>query len=156
MGLSVTTFDFDPSIGPNFVRDVTRLPFKSGAFHCILAAEVLEHLPFDEFVGTLAELKRVCSASVIVTLPTPLVGPSALINVPAWNPMAISIGRPYAVRHRFDGQHYREVGKAGHGMRRVKRCIREIGLRIVRSFRLAPSLFYYFFVCDVGSGERNP
>jgi SAM-dependent methyltransferase len=150
-GYEVTSLDFDPAIVPSVVGDVMRLPFKPAVFDCVLAAEVLEHLPFEEFGRALIELRRVSGSSVIVTLPAPFVGVSALINLPRFSATELYVGAPYAVRHRFDGQHYWELGKLGYGLRRVKRLVRKSGLEIVRSFRPAPSLFCYFFVCTVGA-----
>ena len=145
-GLEVTTLDFDESVHPDLVADVTDIPSPDGAYDCVIAAEVLEHLPFEQFPAALAELKRVCRGHVIVTLPAPFVGLSSLVNVPRLNPKGIFLGLPYFVRHRWDGQHYWELGKRGFGKRRIRSLIRDCGFKIVREFRPAPSLFCYFFV----------
>jgi hypothetical protein len=142
----VTTLDFDPSVRPDVVGDVTKIPCDNGTFDCVLAAEVLEHLPFEEFGAALSELKRVSRGHVVVTLPAPFVGVSALFNLPKMRPKGLFVGVPYFVRHRFDGEHYWELGKRGYGRRRIRRVIHECGLRIVKEFRPAPSLYCYFFV----------
>lgn len=148
-GYAVTTLDFDPAVRPNVVGDVTRLPLADGSFDCVLAAEVLEHLPFEEFGTALRELRRVSRRSVIVTLPAPFVGVSALWNWPKFEPKGMFIGVPYAVKHRWNGEHYWELGKRGYGLREVKRRIRESGFTIERAFRPAPSLYCYFFALAV-------
>lgn len=145
-GYSVTTCDFDPAIRPDVVADVRTLPFADRAFDTALAAEVLEHLPFEHFGTALAELARVAKQTVIVTLPAPFVGIAALLNLPKLRPQTLHVGVPYAVKHRFNGEHYWEVGKAGYGLTKVKKQIEASGLRIVRAFRPAASLYCYFFI----------
>lgn len=148
-GLEVTTLDFDESVRPDITADVTSIPVDSKSYDCVLAAEVLEHLPFEEFGTALTEMKRVSSGHVIITLPAPFVGLSALLNLPAIRPIKFSLGFPYCKPHKFDGQHYWDLGKWGFGRRRVRRAIRDCGLRIVKEFRPVPSLYCYFFVLSV-------
>lgn len=47
--------------------DATTLPFPDGAFDLVLAIEVFEHLP--DTGGALRELHRVCSGSLIASVP---------------------------------------------------------------------------------------
>jgi hypothetical protein len=150
-GLDVTTLDYDESLRPDLLADVTKIPCEAGSFDSVLAAEVLEHLPFEESGTTLCELRRVSRGHVIVTLPAPFAGLSALISFPGIGLKGLYLGLPYFARHRFGGQHYWELGKRGYGKRRVRRIIREAGLKIVKEFRPAPSrcaglhLFYDAF-----------
>lgn len=147
-GYRVTTCDFDPAIGPDVVADVRRLPFADRSFDTVIAAEVLEHLPFDDFGTALQQLARIAERAVVVTLPAPFLGIAALLNLPGLRPRAMHVGVPYAVRHRFNGEHYWELGKAGYGLATVKKQIEASGLRIVRAFRPAASLYCYFFVTE--------
>jgi hypothetical protein len=148
-GFDVTTLDFDPRLQPNAVGDVTRIPFRDDSFDCVLAAEVLEHLPFEDFGTAIGELKRVSRGQVVVTLPAPFVGISTLWNWPLLEPRGLFLGVPYWVRHRFNGEHYWELGKRGFSVGRIRRYMRQQGLTILREFRPAPSLYSYFFVMAV-------
>jgi hypothetical protein len=144
-GYRVTTLDFDRAVRPDVVGDVVRLPFDNRSFDCVLAAEVLEHIPFDELGRALGELRRVSRNSVIVTLPAPFLGVSALWNLPRREPKGVYLGVPFVIEHRWDGEHYWELGKRGYGIRKVKRTIARSGLRLIKAFRPAPSLYCYFF-----------
>jgi SAM-dependent methyltransferase len=148
-GLQVTTLDFDPKLRPDAVGDVTRLPFADKSFDSTIAAEVLEHIPFADFATALRELKRVSRSYVIVTLPAPFVGVSALINWPLLEPRGLFLGLPYWRKHAFNGEHHWELGKRGYELRRITDVITRSGLAIERRFRPAPSLYCYFFVCRV-------
>ncbi len=69
-GYQVTTCDFAKDLEPDVVADVRMLPFKDDKFDVILAAEVLEHIPFDEVAKALSELRRVSKKYLIVSIPS--------------------------------------------------------------------------------------
>ena len=145
-GRRVTTADFDPTVRPTAVSDVVHLPFADASVDCVLAAEVLEHLPFAELPAALAELRRVTAGALVLTLPAPFVGLSGLLNLTKLKPRRLHVGLPYMRRHRFDGQHHWELGKRGTSVRTVRAAIQAAGLTVVREYRPAPSLYNYVFV----------
>lgn len=145
-GLQVDTLDFDPALKPDIVGDVTALPLEDKSYDCVLAAEVLEHLPWSDFALALRELRRVCRGHVVLTLPAPFLGLSLMGGMTWVENIAFHLGLPHWKRHRFDGQHYWEVGKRGTERRVVRRVIREAGYSIVREYRPAPSRYCLFFL----------
>ncbi|MCH7850447.1 MAG: class I SAM-dependent methyltransferase, partial [Nanoarchaeota archaeon] len=48
LGYEVITVDNNPDIEPDVVADISSLPFEDNAFDLVLAAEILEHLDFNE------------------------------------------------------------------------------------------------------------
>ena len=48
-GVKVKTCDFDKGLKPDVVADVRKLPFRDREFDTVIAFEVLEHLPFEDF-----------------------------------------------------------------------------------------------------------
>ncbi len=145
-GLDVSTLDVDPALRPSIVGDLRRMPFADNAYDTILIAEVLEHLPFEQFDEALAELRRVTGKSLIITLPCPLVGFNVGLNLPILDPIFLSLGFRQMSKPRFDGQHYWELDRRGYPKRRIRRHIRDAGFEIVREFRPGLSLYNYFFV----------
>lgn len=145
-GLQVDTLDFDPELKPDIVGDVTCLPLADKAYDCVLAAEVLEHLPWKEFNTALAELRRVCRGHVVLTLPAPFLGLSLMGNMTWVDTIALHLGLPHWKRHRFDGQHYWEVGKRGTERRVVRKAILQAGFQIEHEYRPAPSRYCLFFL----------
>jgi methyltransferase family protein len=145
-GRRVVTADFDRSVGPSVVSDVVRLPLAESGVDCVLAAEVLEHLPFAELGAALAELRRVTRRHLVLTLPAPFVGLSGLLNLTKVSPRRLHLGLPYRRRHRFDGQHHWELGKRGTSVRAVRSAIEAVGFAVDREYRPAPSLYNYVFV----------
>jgi hypothetical protein len=144
-GYDVTTCDPDSDVGADVRAGVEQLPFADESFDLSLAAQVLEHLPFERFVPRLRELARVVSRHVVVTLPAPLVGLSLLLNLPRFEPLGLSLGLPYW-RPIRRGEHFWEIGRRGYPLRRIRRAFREAGLDVRQAFRSPLSLFSYVFI----------
>ncbi len=145
-GLNVTTLDIDAELGPNCAGDIRELPFADGSFDTVLAAEVLEHLPYSDLDRSLSELRRVARTHVVVTLPCALVGVHVGINLPILEPFFLAFGFRQWTRPRFDGQHYWELDRRGYPKRRIRRAMVRAGFAIEREFRPGLSLYNYFFV----------
>jgi SAM-dependent methyltransferase len=145
-GLDVVSLDLDAALSPSLAGDIIRLPIADHAVDTVLAAETLEHLPFEEFRPALCELARVARGHVIITIPYRTIGLAIGLNLPFIEPLFTSFGLPYRTTNRFDGQHYWEMGRRGFSRRRVRKHIRAAGLHIVREFRPPLSLFAYGFV----------
>ena len=82
IGFDVTTCDIDPRLKPDFVGNVTSLPFKKGGFDLVICFEVLEHIPYVSVKKALKEINRVTNESAIV---------SVFASVPAsfrWNSLS--------------------------------------------------------------------
>ena len=147
-GLNMSSLDLDPALGPTCAGNVRAMPFADESFDTVLAAEVLEHLPFEEFGTCLCELRRVCRRHVVVTLPCALAGIHVGVNLPILAPVFFALGLRQWTRPRFDGQHYWELDRRGYAKRRIRRAVREAGFSIVRAFRPGLSLYNYFFVLE--------
>ena len=87
LGIERPTLDTDLRLGPELGGDVSKIPLRTASFDCVLAAEVLEHIPFEIFGLALDELIRVSRRYIIITLPAPLFGDSALISIPQLEPI---------------------------------------------------------------------
>ncbi len=68
MGRQVVTVDIDLSLAPNIVGSVSRLPFLGNSFPVINVCEVLEHLPYSDFVNALEEINRVTRQYVVLSV----------------------------------------------------------------------------------------
>jgi ubiquinone/menaquinone biosynthesis C-methylase UbiE len=81
-GLDVTTVDIDEKLGPDVVADVRRLPFPDGSFDTVLAAEILEHMPWEELPLAVSELSRVARRGAVVSVPNSDVTLTLMARVP--------------------------------------------------------------------------
>jgi ubiquinone/menaquinone biosynthesis C-methylase UbiE len=147
MGIQVTTVDIDPGLHPDIVASVTELPVENGAFDLVSACEVLEHIPFKEFKKSLAELARVSSSYVLISLPDARRTLLHLVfKIPLFNEIALRLRVMKGESHIFDGQHYWEIGKRGFPPSYIRAVIKDCGLDIIEDHAYHDAPFYHFFL----------
>lgn len=128
-GFSVTTFDLDKELSPDYVGDLRKLPFKDNSFDLIMCCEVLEHLPFSEFKKVLSEIRRVSKKNAIISIPNSSKTISFHFKFPGMfflfhKPLlSFVFSIPFPTKHKFNGQHYWEIGKRGYPLRKIKKSI---------------------------------
>lgn len=150
MRMSVTSIDIDARLRPTAVADITKLPFADKSFDCVLAAEVLEHIPFAEVGGALKDLTRVSRKSIVITLPHfSRFSPSIALKIFPFVPRVqkvfpISL---FAPNHQFDGQHYWEIGKRETLIYKVKELFSAVtNFRLTRDYLIEENPFHHMFV----------
>lgn len=147
-GVQVVTCDIAEDLHPDIVGSITALPCKDGEFDVVLAAEVLEHIRFEDVPQALRELARVSSKHVVVSLPHPgQVLLSAVFKLPflSWHSLRLQI--PFFWKtHAFNGEHYWELGKKGYPVSRFIACAKEAGLVLKQSVKYADDPVHRFFI----------
>lgn len=148
IGIKVTTCDIDKSLKPDVVASILNLPFKNDSFDVILCAEVLEHLPFRDFQKSLKELQRVCKKAVVITLPH-----FSLTNlylglklIPYIPKIEFSLKVDWPFKHKFEGEHYWEIGKKGYSLQKIKNEFEKSGFKVVKSYYPKENPRHQFFV----------
>lgn len=148
-GIKVTTVDIARDLGPDVVASVTALPFGDDTFDLVLAAEVLEHIPFSEVSQALREINRVSKKYVVISLPHAGYVFSLEFKIPLLKKVAIIWKLPlFWKKHQFNGEHYWELGKRGFGRSRIKKLIRKAGLKILESRIYADDPAHCFFTLE--------
>lgn len=150
-GYKVTTADLSPDLEPDLVADVRDIPVPDGAFDVVACCEVLEHLPFSEFVPALVELRRVARRRLVLSVPdvSHSVEASLLLPKLGQRHVAISLGvlaRPWPTDRTGRENHYWEIGFRGTPLSVVKRRIRDAGWHIERTWRVPEMRWHRFFV----------
>ncbi|MBI4215500.1 MAG: methyltransferase domain-containing protein [Parcubacteria group bacterium] len=160
--IAVVTVDIDYRLRPTVGADVTKLPFADKSFDCVLAAEVLEHIPFAEVAGALKELARVSRNAIVITLPHySRFSPSIALKIFPFVPRVhkvfpISLILP---KHRFDGQHYWEIGKKETPLAKVNKMFSAIdGWRLTRDYLIEENPFHHVFILksNLESNKETP
>jgi SAM-dependent methyltransferase len=148
--ISLTTLDIAEDLNPDFLGSVTDMPFDDKQFDLVVCCEVLEHLPFTDFLPALKEIRRVACRKVILSLPDrrhnyffntriPWIGKFRL----DWFPeRSILAHKAFA----FNSEHYWEIGYKGTLTRDVTKNIKEAGFRIEQQYRLAKHDYHCFFI----------
>lgn len=149
MNVKVMTLDIDPKLRPTVCADVAAIPFGDKSFDTVLAAEILEHIPFSEVPKALRELSRLAGKSIVITLPhfshfAPSIALKLFPYVPRLSKV-FPISLP--AKHKFDGQHYWEIGKSGFPISAVRRLLaKSTGMDLVKDYLIEENPFHHVFV----------
>lgn len=149
-GYNVVSLDIDTSLDPDITGSVAKLPLRDSSFDIACCFEVLEHLPYGRFSDGLAEICRVCRRAAILSLPDanrcyyigfrlPKIGARRFV---------FELPRLKCPSHRFDGEHYWEIGKKGFSLQRIRQAMSSSGFRIRRTYRPFEVFSHRFFVLD--------
>lgn len=112
--------DIDSDLNPDILGSVLEMPLKNNSFDLLVCCQVLEHLPFGKFEDALREIYRVSKKSVIISLPYANVNYYSENKIPLLGKKKISITVPrFYEFHKFDGQHYWEIGKRSYSMKKI-------------------------------------
>ncbi|MDR1199765.1 MAG: class I SAM-dependent methyltransferase [Prevotellaceae bacterium] len=144
-GIRVYTFDFDKNLHPDFEGDVTNIDTILGdkRFDVILCCQVLEHLPRDRFEDVLRQLSQ-HAGNVIISLPDSAIKYKFEIKLPVVKTIKINMYiHNFFKKHKFDGEHYWEIGTRGHTRRSVLKSMAKFFT--VNKWYLAPYNPYHLF-----------
>lgn len=145
--LAVTTFDFDSTLQPDIVGDVRQLAgcCGEGCADAVVAFQVLEHLPFDQFETALGQMAAAARDAVIISLP--YYGWDASLRARFWKRQwAFGFRWSKYPRWEFDGEHHWEIATRGHSLKTVRGVIRRV-LKIERDYFCPDYPYHYFFEC---------
>ena len=145
--IQYTSADVADDLKPDVVTDVLAMAFADNSFDVVCAFEVLEHLPFEKFEQALKELKRVAKNTV-------------LISLPHWGRhFSIDVRLPFFKRlrwqkkfnlmpiaHKFNGQHYWEIGKRDYPVSRITSALKTSGLELLNDYIAFESPYHHFFI----------
>jgi len=149
MGYPVKTLDIDPEVCPDVVGSIHKLPFVDNEFDLILAAEVLEHLPFENVPQAVSELKRVSRRFVIITLP--YAGSRFLfrLKIPKIPELIVFLPIPYFwKKHKKTSEHFWEMGKRGFSRGKIRRLFAKCGFKVLKEKIFHDDFNHIFFVLE--------
>jgi len=150
IGINIKTCDFDKSLKPDVLADILNLPFKRNSFDVVLCAEVLEHIPFENFSRALSNIHKVAKHYAVITLPgfsiTSLYFGIKLIPFISKKEISIKVG--YPLKHQFLGEHFWEIGKKGYPLSKVQKKIKEAGFKAKHYFYPLENPKHNFFILE--------
>jgi ubiquinone/menaquinone biosynthesis C-methylase UbiE len=144
--IKVVTLDIDEDLKPDVAASVVKMPFNDRQFDAVLCAQVLEHLPYEDFDRALLEIYRVSRSGAVISLPH--FGPAIrfLLKIPFLSELRFILKLPYPIKHQFKGEHYWEIGKRGYPLRRIRNDIKKSGFIIERDFVVFENPLHHFFI----------
>lgn len=129
------------------VGSVMALPFPDNAYDCVLAAEILEHIRFEDVPKALSEIARVTRKSAVISIPHPGWVFSFVFKLPLLPQIELFFQIPFFWKtHTFNGEHYWELGKKGYPVRRFLQTASDAGLQLVSYKKYADDPAHRFFL----------
>ncbi|MDE2001609.1 MAG: class I SAM-dependent methyltransferase [Patescibacteria group bacterium] len=146
-GFKVVTMDIAEDLRPDVVADITEMPFQNDAFDTVSCCEVLEHLPFEDSVKALTEIKRVAKNYAVISIPDHRrVLLSLAIKLPFFQEKYFIIRVPSLKKHVFNGLHYWEIGHIGYPLSKIRNTLRGVGFTIEKDFTIPENPLVHFFI----------
>jgi len=147
-GLNLTTLDIDQELKPDIIGTVLDIPFADGSFDVIACYELLEHLQYENFYKALSEIFRVCKSYAILSLPDASRVYRVYVQIPKVGVFKrlISLPRLKNPIHKFNGEHYWEIGKVGYPLSKITKDIERPGFNIKKTYRIFENPYHRFFI----------
>ncbi len=149
--IDVTTVDIQPELKPDVVASVTELPFADDSFDVSMCCQVLEHLPFDQFLPALKELGRVSRTAVVISLPDCTPHYTLHLRLPKFHRVTYNWSRRVSPSqnakdavYKRDG-HYWEIGYPGTRLIDLRNILAN-HIHIDRSWRVPECPYHRFIV----------
>lgn len=154
LGYHVTTCDFDETVQPDVVADVRQLPVADSSHDVVMACQILEHLPWDQFGIALAELARVSKRYVLISLPRRHTGFEWIIKVPGIHTLFkrgfLDLFLPIPLKFpgfAESGQHYWEIDQWVTSQAMVRRELEKM-FHVRKIFSPPLNKYHVFFVLE--------
>lgn len=146
-GLSVATLDVEDSLKPDITASATNMPVQDNTYDAVLVAEVLEHLPFEDFEKAMSEINRVSKDYAVISLPHYGSVIAGMFKIPLIKWLRFVLKFPSFKKHTMqENGHYWEIGKKGYPLSRVKKSMRNAGFIVMRDYNIVEYPYHHFFV----------
>ncbi|PIP67254.1 MAG: methyltransferase type 11 [Parcubacteria group bacterium CG11_big_fil_rev_8_21_14_0_20_41_14] len=144
---AVTTLDIDASLQPDVVASVIAMPVPDKSYSVVLAAEILEHLSFEDLKKALKEIYRASKDYAVISLPDCRRIIAVSIKLPLFNWMRFVIKIPFSRQSKTeDAGHFWEIGKKGYSVSRIKKEMRNAEFEILKDYNIVEYPYHHFFI----------
>ena len=147
-GIKIASMDIITELAPLVVGAVEKIPFAPESFDVILCCEVLEHLPYSNFVPSVKNLAETARRFLILSLPDVSTVYRVHFELPRMKKIKTMFHHPYPrpVPHTFDGEHHWEIGKKSYSLKRIIADFTLCGLDIIETYRVFEFPYHRFFI----------
>ncbi|HED05056.1 MAG TPA: class I SAM-dependent methyltransferase [Ignavibacteria bacterium] len=139
--------DIAEDLNPDIIGSVENINLPDNSVDLVCAFEILEHLPFDKFEKCLTEIRRVSKSDVVISLPHFGHTIKFSFKIPFLKEKKISFKIPHHPKHKFNGQHYWEIGKKGYSSSKIRKIISKY-FKIRKNFIPFNNQYHYFYILE--------
>jgi len=146
------SLDVAEDLNPDFIGDVRTFNLDK-KFDMVVAFQILEHIPFEDFDKALSNVKKHANDYVLISLPYP--NPFIKINIqlyPFFNIDKI-LKIPFPKEKKFDGEHYWEIGRKGYPLSKIKKYLNKF-FEIEDEYLIKETGKEHIFICKIKKGAR--
>jgi len=146
--VNILTLDIDKRLNPDIVGSVLDVPFPDNSFEVVACYELLEHLQYKNFYKALSEIFRVSKSYAILSLPDASRVYRMYLQIPKIGTFKRLILLPRLKNpiHKFNGEHYWEIGKAGYPLSKITKDIEKVRFNIKKTYRIFENPYHRFFI----------
>lgn len=144
--VSVDTLDLDPRLEPTILGSLTNVNLDGYNYDIVCAFQILEHIPYENFISCVDNMLNGSQKYVIFSLPNAKQAYRYSFKIPFFKQYDFFINLPVKQKeHIFDGEHYWEVEKKGYAVNKIIYDLSSI-CNIEECFRLPQNPYHHFFV----------
>ncbi|RJQ32463.1 methyltransferase domain-containing protein [Candidatus Parcubacteria bacterium] len=150
LGFLAKSVDVDKSVSPDYIASAEKIPVDDKSYDLVLAAEIIEHLPFEKVDEVLEEIKRIAKTGAVISLPHSGYTLSLGFKVPLikWKFGILKI--PHFWRRKTSTEeHFWELGLRNYPVRKFKKILKKAGFKIINNFIGHDDPSHIFFVLEL-------
>ncbi len=159
LGYKMITVDINPDLKPDIVDDITNpQTLKENSADVVVCFEVLEHMPFEQSVEVVKQMKRLAKKYIIISVPDMRYFISTRITIFGTGPLFLqkifSTRRFRNAAKKFGDDHHWEIGLKTATVTYSADYVREqlfAGSHLLRDYRDINVPWHHYYVIRSGS-----
>lgn len=117
-GFDIKTFDYNKNVKPDFFGDIKKIEnIIDEKFDIITCFEVLEHIKYEDVENVIKQFSQMTNEYLLISVPQCRLFFTLWIDVSVLHNHSFSFNIPIPLKHKFDGEHYWELGKKGYSVK---------------------------------------
>ncbi|MBI3288607.1 MAG: methyltransferase domain-containing protein [Elusimicrobia bacterium] len=146
-GYRVDCADIQARLMPEILADVRKLSahVPAGSFDTVCAFQILEHLPYADFIASVLQMAVVSRRHVLISLPVAGIPLSFRLRIKSH---VLSFGRQFRLfrSRKISSHHQWEIGLKEHPLRKVLADL-QAAVNVNKHYICPDNPYHYFFEC---------
>ncbi|MCK4386488.1 MAG: class I SAM-dependent methyltransferase [Candidatus Pacebacteria bacterium] len=145
--IKYTSLDINKGDYIDIVADARDIPLEDKSFDLVCSFQTIEHIPYEDAMQVIREMKRVTKNKIIISVPHSGRGTYIDIKLPFIRKIKWFYWKSFNNNHKYNGVHYWELGTKQVSVKKFKKDIElKLKLKIEKEFKVFEKPYYHFFV----------